>query len=413
MASFSSFKSEAPDPRASVGQLLARAYSLPCSAAAQAFSQLVQPVSRFQLALDALLPLLDAAEPVQRILVAFILYSMYAPHPMNINPFKSVLYSTYVREREAAIAVASTGGVSPTEQFVWVLWKILKGDGNDIAPYTPSSLARSPLPAKLRASNLQLDSTLYNSLVDDYDNRIASPRKMNASDGAGCTGDATRSDEATVTKAHDLVDEQLARAMNLVLLARDRVLTLAEQKFMVPLLPHIAATSMLTSLDIPSIVVLNPTIAHPLLVALLLPAADPATPSSADAALPFLDALTMLPPALPTFDVVGRLLRGGSGPREEQAVAALVREQVLGRFVHSCVSWIEHAEAEERAGLVSDDRAAKGVRDLCRFYASLIALGLVDPSSEIESAEMMHFSLQHARYEESNALYRVLAMSRM
>src|ERR1700722_2224023 len=53
------------DPlKASVRHLLSRAYTLPCSAAAQAFSQLVQPTSRFQLALDALLPLLDVPAQV-------------------------------------------------------------------------------------------------------------------------------------------------------------------------------------------------------------------------------------------------------------------------------------------------------------------------------------------------------------
>jgi hypothetical protein len=50
--------------RASVSHLLSRAYSLPCSTAAQAFSQLVQPTARFQLALDALLPLLDTPAEV-------------------------------------------------------------------------------------------------------------------------------------------------------------------------------------------------------------------------------------------------------------------------------------------------------------------------------------------------------------
>lgn len=49
------------DPvKASVAHLLTKAYSLPCSTAAQAFTHLVQPMARFQLALDALLPLLDA-----------------------------------------------------------------------------------------------------------------------------------------------------------------------------------------------------------------------------------------------------------------------------------------------------------------------------------------------------------------
>jgi len=50
---------------ASVSHLLTRAYSLPCSTAAQAFAGLVQPIARFQLALDALLPLLNSAKSVE------------------------------------------------------------------------------------------------------------------------------------------------------------------------------------------------------------------------------------------------------------------------------------------------------------------------------------------------------------
>ena len=54
------------DPiRASVGHLLIRAFSLPCSTGAMAFAQLVQPNSRFQLALDALLPILDSNKPAE------------------------------------------------------------------------------------------------------------------------------------------------------------------------------------------------------------------------------------------------------------------------------------------------------------------------------------------------------------
>jgi len=50
--------------RASVAQLLAQAHNLPCSKAAQAFSQLLPHISRFQLALDALLPSLDEGNEV-------------------------------------------------------------------------------------------------------------------------------------------------------------------------------------------------------------------------------------------------------------------------------------------------------------------------------------------------------------
>ena len=119
--------------------------------------QLVQPTARFQLALDALLPMLYrphevgriplvhahpfrsfltscvfAQQLAQRILVSYILYSLYAAYPISINPFKSVLLSTYVQERQNAIQIANEGGYSDHEQLVWVLWKILKGDGNDV-----------------------------------------------------------------------------------------------------------------------------------------------------------------------------------------------------------------------------------------------------------------------------------------
>ena len=60
------------------------------------------------------------------------MFSMYAPYPITVNPFKSVLLVTFVRERNSAIRAANEGGVSTNEQLVWVLWKILKGDGNDV-----------------------------------------------------------------------------------------------------------------------------------------------------------------------------------------------------------------------------------------------------------------------------------------
>ncbi len=72
--------------------------------------------------------------------MSYILYSLYAPHPIAINPFKSVLYATFVREREAAVRVANAGGISDNEQLVWVLWKILKGDGSDASPLQSSSI---------------------------------------------------------------------------------------------------------------------------------------------------------------------------------------------------------------------------------------------------------------------------------
>ena len=50
-----------------------------------------------------------------------------------VNPFRSALLVTYLREREKAISIANDGGVTPDEPLVWVLWKILRGDGNDVS----------------------------------------------------------------------------------------------------------------------------------------------------------------------------------------------------------------------------------------------------------------------------------------
>ncbi|GLB44312.1 putative uncharacterized conserved protein (DUF2363) [Lyophyllum shimeji] len=411
------------DPvRASVRHLLTRAYTLPCSTAAQAYTQIVQPTARFQLALDALLPLLDPNTPselAQRILVAFLLYSLYAPHPIAINPFKSVLFVTFAKEREKAVKIAQTGEVSPNEQLVWVLWKILKGDGNDIGPYSPCTLARSPLPPKLRATNLILDDKLYNTVVDLDDTNYSYTQdnyrlRSASSDHTPSTefsSNAFSNDEVprrVIAPAADRQNERIAQAMKLLLVARERVLTLSEQRLLTPLIPELASSGMIVSLDLASIVSFNPTLAHPLFVGLLNDIEkDPHLPS------PFLDVLPYLPPTLPTFDLLGRLLRdqtpiaGGA-----YTVASIVRGEVLGRFVHECINWLDRAEQEEREGLIHDDRFAKGVQNFCRFYHSLIKLGIVDPAVDTDSAVMAHFSLQNARLEEANVLYRALAMGK-
>lgn len=119
---------------------------------------------------------------------------------------------------------------------------------------------------------------------------------------------------------------------------------------------------MVTSVDLPGIIANNPLIAHPLVSALL--AAD-----SEEGPDTHLDVLRRLPPALPSFDLMGRLLRdataitdGATGGRT--TIADLVRTEVLGWFIHECVAWLDRAEQDERAGNVSDDRFAKGVQSV-------------------------------------------------
>jgi len=81
---------------------------------------------------------------------------------------------------------------------------------------------------------------------------------------------------------------------------------------------------------------------------------------------PFLDILPFLPPALPTFDLYGRLLRDQTRVTVQgySTVADLVLMEVLGRFIHEAINWLERAEREEREGNISDDRFAKGVQNV-------------------------------------------------
>lgn len=72
------------------------------------------------------------AQLSQRILASYILYALYAPHPITINPFHSALVYTFAKEKELAAKIAAEGGASASEQLVWVLWKILKGEGSDV-----------------------------------------------------------------------------------------------------------------------------------------------------------------------------------------------------------------------------------------------------------------------------------------
>ncbi|KAF9259000.1 hypothetical protein L218DRAFT_700663 [Marasmius fiardii PR-910] len=358
----------------------------------------------------------------QRILVSFILYSLYAPHPIAINPFKSVLFTTFVKEREQAVNVANGGGVAPNEPFVWVLWKILRGDGNDIGPYSPSTLARSPLPPKLRATNLFLDNEMYYTEpdIDDFTYTKQS-EPTSGQTNLDANSHVAIADERYITTDEDAENDRVAQAMQLLLDGRGRVLTLSEQRVLLPIIPQLASSQMITPLDLAPIISCNSAIAYPLCVALIAPsheAAGIASEGEDDPDVdikhlffpsPFLEVLTTLPPNLATFDLMGRLLRDTTPADSFGTVGELVKDEVLGRFISQSISWLENAEREEREGLISDDRVVKGVQNLCRFYNSLIKLSIVDPDVGDYSIEMKQFSLRNSRFEEANALYRVLA----
>ncbi|KAI0341196.1 hypothetical protein BDW22DRAFT_1359447 [Trametopsis cervina] len=404
-------QANAVDPlRSSVAHLLSRALNAPCSTAAQSYMQMVPSTSRFQLALDVLLPLLDSpAEISQRILVSYILYALYAPHPISINPFQSALAVTFTKERELATAIAADGGVGQNEQLVWVLWKILKGDGGDIGPFSANALARSAVPPNLRASKLTLreedgetERSRFDPFADDRPtlSRRDTPRRRIELDGSASASAVGGENE------RDREAEKLMQGMTLLLAARDRVLTLSEQRVLGPLIPQLTSTPIMTSHDLPSLVANNSMLAHPVLASLL---AQPVIDT-------YLDVLRHLPPTLPTFDLLGRLIRDNTYVRDPSTggrttIADIVRSEVIGWFLHESILWLDKAEEDERAGMISDDRFAKGVQNLCRFYVSLANHSIIDLSSDADTAEMKHFTLRNSRIEEANTLYRLLALN--
>ena len=137
---------------------------------------------------------------------------------------------------------------------------------------------------------------------------------------------------------------------------------------MSPIIPDLAHSNIITSIDLTPIIAHNPTIAHPLLVGLL----TNANPDNNNPR-PFLDILPFLPPTLPTFDLYGRLLRDQTRVTVQgySTVADLVLMEVLGRFIHEAINWLERAEREEREGNVSDDRFAKGVQHVIPSFMAI------------------------------------------
>jgi hypothetical protein len=133
-----------------------------------------------------------------------------------------------------------------------------------------------------------------------------------------------------------------------------------------PAIPQLISPPMITSVDLLPLILNNPTLAHPIVVALLT---QPSSKLNSVGLSAYLDVLKHMPPTLSSFDLLGRLLRDPTEIRDlttggKTTVADLTRVEVLGRFIHESINWLDNAEREEREGLVSDDRYAKGVQNV-------------------------------------------------
>jgi len=363
-----------------VRYLISRSPQTPCEAIARVYQEIVPNERRFQIALDVLLPFLSSGpDSSSRITAAYVLYSLYLPHPINMNPFHSALLEAF------NISQCQSPQPEDSAQLTWVLWKILNNQGQELDANNPQALAAKELTLDL--STLLIDS---NSVGN---------------------GAPTVSQEPQTSATSADSNEELARAVNLMLNAGSRVLTLAEQRTLKSHLPSmVLPLPLLEAHDLPGLVTHNPGIAHQLIALLIA--------SHPDQRSEYMAVLGSLPPALPSFDVMGRLLKESRQMQVEGghqfAVGAVVRSEVLNQFLHSCVEWIDKREAQsqDQEDATLDDSLEKATEHLCRFYKSLINAGLIDTTSDIETIEMTSFALQHSRLEEANALYRILALAR-
>jgi len=151
------------------------------------------------------------------------------------------------------------------------------------------------------------------------------------------------------------------------------LLTYFTLQFLRPAIPLLISPPMVTSLDLAPVISNNPTLAFHLFIALLT---QPPSKLTSQRLSAYLDVLKYMPPTLPSFDLLGRLLHDPTEITDFTAggrttVADLIHVEVLGRFIHESINWLDNAEREEREGLVSDDRFAKGVENVGIPYFSL------------------------------------------
>ena len=69
-------------------------------------------------------------------------------------------------------------------------------------------------------------------------------------------------------------------------------------------------------------------------------------------------------------------------------MADLIMMEVLDRFIHPCITWLERVEVEEREGVISEDRGVQNV------WFPLFALGTLYSDTPSIALPLLHVSCQ-------------------
>jgi hypothetical protein len=71
-----------------------------------------------------------------RIAAAYVLYLLYAPHHIDLNPFQSAISDLFTAEQSKLIRdLSGDTGETPhgNIQLAWTLWKVLRNQGADVS----------------------------------------------------------------------------------------------------------------------------------------------------------------------------------------------------------------------------------------------------------------------------------------
>src|ERR1700754_3631608 len=121
---------------------------------------------------------------------------------------------------------------------------------------------------------------------------------------------------------------------------------------------------LLEAVDLSGLTTHNPDIAYRFLVLIII--------HHIDIRSEYMSVLGSLPPILPAFDVMGRLLKESSETtigESRVGIDEFVRSQVLGSFIHFCIEWVEGRESksQEQGNAILDDSLDKATENVSSY----------------------------------------------
>ncbi|KAL7412125.1 hypothetical protein BDY24DRAFT_393333 [Mrakia frigida] len=346
----------------------------------------------FSLVLETALPvLMDLSRPASRRMAAlFVVASLQGNSTTpELDPFRSCYMALLSRDTQgdAHLEDWEKDDVDVDEKVLdWALWYILAGLKDKLSIYTSEQLTTSPFPLPIESFFGQ--PTSNSATASDF---RAAPRSRETS--------PTRN--------------TLAQLIRLTYLAKERALSSKEERLVPSLLPP--HTSLLPLLfppsDLPTTTQHNPDLSSLLLLHLHT--------HQPDHRVFYLDALSTLPPTLPSLDLISKLLREppkSNGEEEDVSLAEVVRYDVLGRFFGGVVDQLDGLElrkklqGEQEGGTRVEEELARGVSIACRFITSLLSSKTISRDDGV-SVEATSFTLRFSRFSQAQMLYRTLVGS--